>query len=390
MKIAVFILVLSMLLMSISGCTERDVIPPEVTPTPIQRALVTKVVDGDTIIVTGGTRVRLIGIDAPESNEEYYTEGKEFLESRVLYKEVGLEGDTPDKDMYGRSLRYVWLNDDLINAEIVRAGWAIAIQYEPTTKYSNLIAEAEQEAIESQVGIWGATTHISTPIPKTPTPTLKPTPIPTPTVTPTLKPKTAPTPKTTPTPIPTTTNTPTSTPISTPTPTPAPTPVTSTPTPTLSPTLSPAPKPTPEPTPTASPTPKEMPKIVINEFEQNPDGNDSGNEWVELYNPATINLNISGWTLSTTHGTTSNITIPPDTIIPANGYWVYTHSKQWLDNKDESIVLIDLDGNEMDRTLTGSDDKDDKYSWGRFPNGKDTNLSTDWKFQVSTQGERNP
>ncbi len=93
--------------------------------------------------------------------------------------------------------------------------------------------------------------------------------------------------------------------------------------------------------------------------------------------------------MSTTHGTTVIITIPQDTIISANGYWVYTHSKQWLDNKDESIVLIDQDGNEIDRTLMGSDDKDDKYSWARFPNGKDTNLDTDWKFQVSTQGEPN-
>ena len=128
---------------------------------------------------------------------------------------------------------------------------------------------------------------------------------------------------------------------------------------------------------------------MINEFEQNPAGNDSGNEWVELYNPTTINVNISGWTLSTTHGTTLAIIIPQDAIIPADGYWVYTHSKQWLDNKDESIVLRDLDGNEIDRTLTGSDDKDDDYSWARSPDGKDINSDTDWKFQVSTQGDPN-
>ncbi len=129
-------------------------------------------VDEDTVIVTRGVRVRLIGIDAPESNEEYHTEGKVFLEDMILHKEVLLEGCTTDKDTYGRSPRYVWLNDELVNAEMVKAGWAIAMQYELNTKYSSLIAEAEKEAIEIQAGIW-ATTHISTPIPKTPTPTSK-------------------------------------------------------------------------------------------------------------------------------------------------------------------------------------------------------------------------
>lgn len=126
----------------------------DLLPTTGQAILVTKVVDGDTIAIKGGTRVRLLGIDAREKGEEFYSEAKEFLESRILNKEVKLEKDATDKDRYGRYLRYVWLNDTLINAEIVREGLAIAEFFDPNIKYQYLIAKAEQEAINSHIGIW--------------------------------------------------------------------------------------------------------------------------------------------------------------------------------------------------------------------------------------------
>jgi micrococcal nuclease len=151
-----------------------------------QSVLVTQVVDGDTITVEGGLRVRLIGIDAPERGEKCYTEGKEYLNSMILHKVVNLEMDITDKDQYGRSLRYVWLDTKLVNAEIVRAGFAIAKQYDPDTKYQHFIADTEQEAIKKQVGcLWRETptvtplaTPVPTPVPTT-TPILTPTPSPT-------------------------------------------------------------------------------------------------------------------------------------------------------------------------------------------------------------------
>ena len=130
------------------GCIEQN-------QSEYQDVLVTQVVDGDTITVEGGLRVRLIGIDAPERDEKCYIEAKEYLKSMILHKEVDLEKDITDKDQYGRSLRYVWLDNKLVNAEIVRAGVAIAKQYAPDTKYQRIIADAEQEAIEKQVGcLW--------------------------------------------------------------------------------------------------------------------------------------------------------------------------------------------------------------------------------------------
>jgi hypothetical protein len=127
--------------------------------------------------------------------------------------------------------------------------------------------------------------------------------------------------------------------------------------------------------------------IVINEIEQNPYGIDEGNEWVELYNPTTTDVNLDGWKLSTTHGKTVTVTLR--VTIPANGYFVYTHAEQWLDNEDESVTLRDPSLNEIDRTpyLTEPYRVDNGYySWQRYPNGNDTDSDSDWMFRAVTKG----
>ncbi|MEA3282636.1 MAG: NosD domain-containing protein [Euryarchaeota archaeon] len=127
--------------------------------------------------------------------------------------------------------------------------------------------------------------------------------------------------------------------------------------------------------------------IVINEIEQNPYGIDEGNEWVELYNPTTNDVNLDGWKLSTTHGKTVTVTLRG--TIPANGYFVYTHAEQWLDNEDESVTLRDPSLNEIDRTpyLTEPYLIDNGYySWQRYPNGNDTDSDSDWMFRAVTKG----
>ncbi len=152
------VLLLCVVLIGFSGClsAESDVSEPVENTVVSTRtvALVTEVVDGDTITVSGGERIRLIGIDAPETDEQYYEESKAYLKDKILYKEVELESDITDKDVYGRSLRYIWFDGELIDAEIVRVGLAIAKQYDPDNKYKNVIAKAESEAIKNQVGLW--------------------------------------------------------------------------------------------------------------------------------------------------------------------------------------------------------------------------------------------
>ena len=127
--------------------------------------------------------------------------------------------------------------------------------------------------------------------------------------------------------------------------------------------------------------------IVINEIEQNPYGTDAGNEWVELYNPTTSDVNLDGWKLSTMHGKTVTVTLCG--TIPANGYFVYTHTEQWLDNEIESVILRDPSLNGIDRTPYVPDTNSTRYSWQRYPNGKDTDSDSDWEFRASTEGRSN-
>ena len=131
---------------------------------------------------------------------------------------------------------------------------------------------------------------------------------------------------------------------------------------------------------------------VINEFELNPPGNDRHlivEEWVEIYNPTLERIDIGGWTLSTTHGKTVNLTIPEGTMIDAGGYYVFSRMSMWLDNVDESIILRNALGVEVDQTPVKSDDDNDNSSWSRNPNGRDTDTDVDWNFQNSTSGEPN-
>ena len=122
--------------------------------------LVTRVIDGDTIEIQGGERVRYIGIDAPEivhpsKPVEYF--GEEATEKNrelVEGKRVRLEGDVEDRDEYGRWLRYVWRDDVMVNAELVRLGYAYSYSLPPNVKYQELFLQLEQEAREQGLGLW--------------------------------------------------------------------------------------------------------------------------------------------------------------------------------------------------------------------------------------------
>jgi micrococcal nuclease len=121
---------------------------------PSDTTTVTRVIDGDTVIIEGGYHVRYIGIDAPESGEFYYSEAKQINEGLVAGKSVRLERDISDKDSYGRLLRYVYVGDDFVNAEVVRQGCAWAIAYPPDVKYQVYLEAMETEARQSKRGIW--------------------------------------------------------------------------------------------------------------------------------------------------------------------------------------------------------------------------------------------
>ena len=116
------------------------------------QVIVTKVLDGDTVIVEGGYDIRLLGIDADESGYPCYEEAKSRLEELILNKEVRLEKDQTDVDQYNRCLRYIFLDDQNINLQLVKEGLAIARFYEPDVKYKDEITQAEKDAIENKIG----------------------------------------------------------------------------------------------------------------------------------------------------------------------------------------------------------------------------------------------
>ena len=117
--------------------------------------LVTRVIDGDTIEIEGGERVRFVCINTPEVGEYIYLEAKNFVTDILLYKEVKLVKDVTDRDRYGRLLRYIYLEDGtFVNEQIVRVGYGVAYPYGADTKYCPLIENAEREAREDEIGIW--------------------------------------------------------------------------------------------------------------------------------------------------------------------------------------------------------------------------------------------
>ena len=123
--------------------------------------LVSRVIDGDTIQLSNGEKVRYIGIDAPETKdprkpvecfgEEAYQKNREL----VLGKRVRLEKDVSERDKFGRLLRYVWVGDKMVNLELIKEGYARVYTVPPDVKYQKLFQEAEQEARQFYRGLWG-------------------------------------------------------------------------------------------------------------------------------------------------------------------------------------------------------------------------------------------
>jgi len=139
--------------------------------------LVTKVIDGDTIVIESGEVIRYIGIDTPETvhpsepvecfGKEASNKNKELVEG----KKVRLEKDVSETDKYGRLLRYVWVDDIFVNDYLVRQGYAYAYTYPPDVKYSEQFVKAQQKARENSRGLWKGCPISSTTITTTTTTT---------------------------------------------------------------------------------------------------------------------------------------------------------------------------------------------------------------------------
>lgn len=164
------------------GSSARIILPTPATTVPLssptapisislnfEEAKVAKVIDGDTIEVIVNDqvfKVRYIGVDTPETvdprkkvecfGKEASKENKELVEGRI----ISLEKDVSEVDSFGRLLRYVYLKIDndqtlFINDYLIRAGFGKAITFPPDIKYSSRFLEAEKEARDKYLGLWG-------------------------------------------------------------------------------------------------------------------------------------------------------------------------------------------------------------------------------------------
>lgn len=135
-------------------------VPP---PTPVVLPPifhVKSVPDGDGLKLEDGTRVRYIGIDAPEISgyddqpEPFAEEAKALNARLVMGHAVRLERDTSDTDRYGRWLRYVYVGATFVNAELVRAGLAYAFTLWPDEQHAAEFLKYEEDAKQHRRGMW--------------------------------------------------------------------------------------------------------------------------------------------------------------------------------------------------------------------------------------------
>ena len=126
---------------------------------------VISVTDGDTFKIDYNgeeKKVRLIGVDTPESvspnkekNNNYGKEASNYTKERLEGKIVSIEFDVQETDKYGRILAYVYLEDGtMYNKELLKKGYAQVATYPPNVKYVEEFKEIQKQAIENSVGFW--------------------------------------------------------------------------------------------------------------------------------------------------------------------------------------------------------------------------------------------
>ena len=125
---------------------------------------VVRVVDGDTLIIEmedKEERVRLIGVDTPESvhpdaskNVETGKIASDFTKSRLEGEYIELEFDVQERDRYGRILAYVWHDGEMYNKVLLREGYAQVATFPPNVKYVEDFTQLEKEAREAKRGLW--------------------------------------------------------------------------------------------------------------------------------------------------------------------------------------------------------------------------------------------
>jgi micrococcal nuclease len=128
-------------------------ITPVASPDQKGPFLVKRVVDGDTIVLADGRRIRYIGINTPERGEPLWKEARDYNAKKVGGKLVTLEFGQVTEDTYGRTLAYVSVEGEMINAALLQAGLAHLFVIEQITYYHHF-RRSQEEARTKQLGMW--------------------------------------------------------------------------------------------------------------------------------------------------------------------------------------------------------------------------------------------
>jgi micrococcal nuclease len=136
-----------------------DVAGPS-APGDAKQVLVTRVVDGDTIVLAGRGKARLIGVDTPEvygGRQCYGSQASEFTKREVDGDPVRFTVGEEARDRYGRLLVYVWKTDgQSLNARLVAGGYARVLTIPPNDRYAARFARLARDARGRDAGLWGS------------------------------------------------------------------------------------------------------------------------------------------------------------------------------------------------------------------------------------------
>lgn len=151
--------VLLLLILALPACSLTVGLGPDPAPSAPaggDEAVVTRVIDGDTIDVRLANgqqaRVRYIGVNTPERDELCFSEATAANAALVNNQRVRLVRDVSDTDRFDRLLRYVWVGSTFVNRELVAQGWAEAVLFEPNRAHFETFRELEQQAARANIG----------------------------------------------------------------------------------------------------------------------------------------------------------------------------------------------------------------------------------------------
>lgn len=141
-----------LLVLVLLGCGDQAASLP--TPAGGQPARIARVVDGDTVELDDGRRVRYLGLNTPERGQPFYEEATDANRRLVEGRDAWLVLDVQPTDRYGRTLAYLWVGGQFVNQELVRQGYATVYTEPPNVRYSETLLAAQQAARDSEAGLW--------------------------------------------------------------------------------------------------------------------------------------------------------------------------------------------------------------------------------------------